>query len=347
MLLGISGCATVPVQDTLPKYTLHGVTYYPLAELCSKKGVIWEYDTYSRTITLRKNQQRSSVRVGDSLAILNGASKKLSHPVDVYRGTIVVPQAFKDKIIDMMAYESVVSQERPFARSRIRKIVVDAGHGGKDPGTVGRTGLKEKDVNLDISRRLAKLLRDEGAEVVLTRSSDVFIPLGKRTEIANNARADLFVSVHSNANRVRSLKGFEAYYISTAAGDLKRALSSSDQMPEVDRVCFSETVPSSVKTILWDMLYTSNRAESIDVAKHICRTVGRNLNSKVLGVKSANFQVLRGTEMPAVLVEIGFLSNPSEEQLLKSTHYRQQVAEALVEGVREYAASYPLQEAKQ
>ncbi|MCX5714512.1 MAG: N-acetylmuramoyl-L-alanine amidase, partial [Candidatus Omnitrophica bacterium] len=106
---------------------------------------------------------------------------------------------------------------------KIKKVVVDAGHGGYDPGAIGRTGLKEKDVNLDIAKRLSNLLRSEGVKVTLTRSSDTFVSLGKRVRLANDSGADLFVSIHSNASRTRSLCGFETYYVSHGVNDSKRA----------------------------------------------------------------------------------------------------------------------------
>ncbi|MDP2753268.1 MAG: N-acetylmuramoyl-L-alanine amidase, partial [Nitrospirota bacterium] len=214
---------------------------------------------------------------------------------------------------------------------------IDAGHGGNDPGAIGRSGLREKDVNLDIAKRLAKLLKDDGVEVIMTRSSDVFIGLSRRCAIANNASADLFISIHCNANRVRSLKGLEIYYITPKVSDLKRAKASAqDGRLNFDSACFLN--PSlELKATLWDMIYTYNRGESIQLARDICRVVGSDSNIRVIGIKGAGFQVLKGAQMPSILIETGFLSNGEEERLLKNGYYRQQIAEAIEQGIKNYA----------
>jgi N-acetylmuramoyl-L-alanine amidase len=233
-----------------------------------------------------------------------------------------------------------------FISSKIKKVVIDAGHGGNDPGTIGRTGLKEKDVNLDIVKRLAKLLRDSGVEVVLTRSYDVFVPLAGRVDIANNSRADLFISIHGNANRVRGLNGFEVYYVTPANNnDIKRALAAAKSAAPVIPGSSFDYISADTKTILWDMLYTFNRSESIKLGRSLCRTVNRDLYCKILGVKAANYYVLKGTRMPGVLIETGFLSNRDEERQLKNPYYRQQIVEAIMRGIVNYVSDYRLAEA--
>ncbi|MBM3244898.1 MAG: N-acetylmuramoyl-L-alanine amidase, partial [Candidatus Omnitrophica bacterium] len=232
---------------------------------------------------------------------------------------------------------TVVRPKGEFPLTSIKKVVIDAGHGGNDPGAIGRTGLREKDVNLDIAKRLSKLLRDEGVEVVMTRSSDVFVSLGRRCSIANNANADLFISIHANANPVRSLNGLEIYYITPKISDSKRAISSAgeDQL-YFDNASFSGK-SLNTKAILWDMIYTYNRAESIGLANQICKSVGHASNVRIIGAKAANFQVLRCTLMPSILIETGFLSNREEETLLKNSFYRQQITDAIMQGIRQYA----------
>ncbi|MGE5197006.1 MAG: N-acetylmuramoyl-L-alanine amidase family protein, partial [Deltaproteobacteria bacterium] len=214
------------------------------------------------------------------------------------------------------------------------------------PGAIGRTGLREKSVNLDIAKRLAKLLSDDGIQVVMTRSTDQFIALERRVDIANSVKADLFISVHSNANRVKGMNGFEVYYFTPRADDTRRALAAAkDSKPDVGGDCFaSDNV--NLKATLWDMVYTSSRAESIDLARSICRSIDNDLDTKILGVKGANFFVLRGARMPAILIEIGFVSNRREEQLLRNGYYRQQIAEAVATGIRNYDRDYAIMGAK-
>jgi len=338
----LSGCATVPVVETLPTYTINGATYFPVVTLCQQKGITWDYDTYSRTITLRKNGHKVNLRVRDNLALVDGNSEHLSNPVDSYHGAVVAPLNFKERLLDVLGREGALVKRVSLVSSGIVKVVVDAGHGGNDPGAIGRSGLKEKDVNLDVAKRLAKLLKDEGVQVVFTRSSDTFIPLPRRVDITNRSGADLFVSIHSNANRVRSMKGFEVYYVSPASSDLKRAVQAAQSANlDVDRSCFASN-SSNLKTILWDMLYGQARAESIELAKDICKTIGKDMDLNVIGVKSANYFVLKGAQMPAVLIEIGFVSNQEEEKMLKNSYYRQQIAEAIYSGIEGYARDYAL-----
>ncbi|MFA6350642.1 MAG: N-acetylmuramoyl-L-alanine amidase, partial [Candidatus Omnitrophota bacterium] len=219
----------------------------------------------------------------------------------------------------------------------IKKVVVDAGHGGYDPGAIGRTGLREKDVNLDLAKKLKRLLEVQGVQVVMTRSSDAYVPLSRRVEIANRSQADLFISVHSNANRTRSLNGFEIYYVSPSANDSKRAINAAQNIPLNLNPDYFASRSTNLKAILWDMIYTDNRAESISLARSICRSIDRDSDTRVIGVKGANYYVLKGATVPAILIEIGFLSNSAEEKLLRNGSYRQQVAVAIVDGVNQYA----------
>ncbi|MFH1440756.1 MAG: N-acetylmuramoyl-L-alanine amidase [Candidatus Omnitrophota bacterium] len=337
----LNGCSTVSSKNSIAVYHINGTSYMPLPVLCAQRGIDWDYDTFTRGITLRKETHKINLAVGQPLIVIDGKSKDLKYPVEFYRGTIVVPVKFKEQVLDLLFKQlSLNSQSarKQKAFLSIKKVVIDAGHGGKDPGAIGRgIGLKEKDVNLDIALRLAEALKKEGIEVIMTRSTDVFIPLKKRVDIANTANADLFISIHANSNRVRSLEGFEVYYISENVSDSKRALSSAENdFLNIDKNCFDHYT-LDLKAVLWDLIYTNSRAESVELAQAICHSVNRNLSAKVLGVKTAAFCVLKGTHMPAVLVETGFLSNRNEESLLKSGSYRQQVADAVFEGVEDYS----------
>jgi N-acetylmuramoyl-L-alanine amidase len=344
----LSGCATVPRGGGLPTYNIKGVTYLSVAQLCNLKGIDWEYDTFAQALTLRKDGHRINLRVGDNMVLVDGVPEYINSPVDIYLGAVVVPSKFKEQVLDVL-YKTPSGRTELAGQtasiSRLRTIVIDAGHGGKDPGTIGKSGLREKDVNLDIAKRLAKMLKDAGVNVIMTRSNDSFVPLSRRAEVANRAKADLFISIHANANRVRSLNGFEVYYVSTKANDSKRAQESARNVAlDLDRSYFAGN-SLTLKAIIWDLLYTYNRAESVELCRSLCRNIGRDLNTKVRGVKNANFQVLRDARMPAVLIEIGFLSNPGEERQLKNNFYRQEVAEALKQGIEDYSRGLPVIEA--
>jgi len=336
-ILCLAGCAGVPKKGEIAAFDINGVTYYPLVRICEQKDIAWEYDTLTRSMTLAYGAHRINLRAGESIALVDGRPVHLSHPVEIYQGTVAVPEKFREQVLDVVFGRPQAAPKAYALSSKLRKVVIDAGHGGVDPGAIGRSGLREKDVNLDIAKRLSLIFAHEGVEVVMTRSTDKFIPLPKRVEITNNSGADLFISIHANANRVRSLNGFEVYYVSPSVSDSKRALSSAKSAPlNLEKAYFSGR-SQTIKAILWDMIYTQSRAESIELSQSICRSMDDSTGVRVIGVKSAGFQVLRGSNLPSVLVETGFLSNSDEECKLKNSYYRQKVAEAVADGVVNYA----------
>lgn len=220
---------------------------------------------------------------------------------------------------------------------KIGKIVIDPGHGGHDTGTIGPNGLQEKDIVLDVSRRLGKLLSVRlGAEVIYTRSDDTFIPLETRTAMANQAGADLFVSVHANSSRDPDARGVETYYLN---------FSSS---PDALEVAARENAVSE-KTIheLQDLVKKIALKEKIEESQEFANDVERSLHSGLAaknpglrdrGVKKAPFIVLIGANMPSILAEISFLSNPTDERKLKTQDYRQRIAESLYRGIAKYVS---------
>jgi len=326
----------MPPREKITTYEINGVSYVSLVPLCERRQVSWDYDTFAKTVILQRGPHKINLRIGDTMVLVDGKTEYLHHPVDIYQGVLVIPLKFKEQVFDsLFKPQYAQTREIPSILS-VKKVVIDAGHGGHDPGAIGRSGLREKDVNLDIAKRLSKLLRDNGVTVIMTRSSDVFVPLERRADIANNAKADLFISIHANANRVRSLSGLEIYYVSPRINDVKRALmTAQDTKLDFDNSCFSHA-SINTKATLWDMIHTYNRGEAIQLAGNICKTAGRNLDTRIIGVKGANFLVLKSTQMPAILVESGFLSNREEEKLLKNGYYRQQIAEAIEQGIKNY-----------
>jgi len=344
LVFSFMGCTTIPVKETLATYNLNGTTYLSLVSLCDSRGIDWQYDTFTRAIALSKESHRINLMVGEALALVDRREVYLKAPVDIYEGMIVVPHKFKEEIVEELFKEKYPPAKAILPIARIRKIVIDAGHGGNDPGAIGRSGLREKDVNLDIAKRLSRLLESSGVNVVLTRNSDRFISLDRRGAIANNSKADLFVSIHSNANRVRSLSGVEVYYVSPSVSDSKRALSSAKTAALNLDSSFFASHSLDLKAILWDMIYTNARGESIELSRYLCRWMRSNLEAKILGIKAARFQVLRDVRMPAVLIEVGFLSNINEERKLKNSYYRQKIAEGIADGIRDYAKKSSLME---
>jgi len=218
-------------------------------------------------------------------------------------------------------------------------IVLDPGHGGRDPGAVGRTGSREKDRTLEISLMVRDLLRIRLPEmrIVLTRSVDEYVSLGARTRIANRNRADLFVSIHCNAAENRSAHGFETYFLSRARTDDARAVEMlENNVLELDEVSAVPDDPLSF--LLADMAQSIFQNQSSHLAGAIQNSFSQAFPvRRDRGVKRAGFYVLRGAYMPAVLVEVGFISNPEEEQWLKSLDFRFKAAQAIVESIVEYS----------
>lgn len=343
LVILISGCVTIPTGENIATYSIGGVTYYPLVTLCDLRGVTLQYDALLRTAYLSKDTQRVSLRVGDVLVLVNNNVMHLNYPVDIYQGTIAVPRQFKEQVFDVLFRQFVSGYRRPGAgKIKLNKVVIDAGHGGNDPGAIGRNGLKEKDVNLDIAKRLSSLLRAEGVQAVLTRSTDKFISLSTRVSIANRSGADLFISIHSNAARSRSLSGFEVYYVAPSVSDSKRAAltARSVSLNLKDAVFSSDT--QDLRVIVWDMIYANSRAESIELARSLCKVMDASIDANILGVKNARFQVLKGITMPGILIEVGFVSNFNEERLLKTANYREKLAAGILEGIRDYSQDMAL-----
>jgi N-acetylmuramoyl-L-alanine amidase len=222
---------------------------------------------------------------------------------------------------------------------KISRIVLDPGHGGKDQGTKGVSGLLEKDLVLDLARRVRALLEERlGSEVVLTRDDDVFIPLEERTAIANRARADLFVSLHANSSPFRLASGPETYYLDFTSSRESMDLAARENASSNKSV-------SDLQDIVKKIALKDKRDESRDFAARMQRALfksqaaGAPGKKRNRGVKAAPFIVLIGAEMPSILVEIGFLSNKLEEGSLKREEYRQSVAEAIYNGLDSYIAS--------
>ncbi len=225
--------------------------------------------------------------------------------------------------------EDSTAERRTF---EIRKVVIDPGHGGVDYGKVGAsTGLMEKDVNLALAMEIKERLEDElGLEVVLTRETDELVELRKRTEIANQAGADLFVSIHCNSWFSERPGGFEAYFLSPARSESARTLARYENAAGGGN---PNEPTGDIDFILWDLVQNKHINESSALAEFVQKAMEERLSIRNRGVKQANFVVLQGAMMPAVLIETAFLSNPAEEQLLADRDFHRQVADGLVEAI--------------
>jgi len=227
----------------------------------------------------------------------------------------------------------------------LRTIVLDAGHGGHDSGAVGPTGLMEKDLVLDVTRRVGKLVDERlGIKVRFTRDTDHFVTLRDRTSFANRERADLFVSIHANAHRETATDGVETYFLSSEATD-----SAARQVAALENGVVQLESPASrgnggktdlVRMILWDLAQSEFQMESSRLAEVVHDSMTQTLRISNRGVKQAGFYVLGGAAMPAILIEIGFVTNPREEKRLKDSRYRDDIARAILTGLTEYKKNW-------
>ncbi|MGA8179270.1 MAG: N-acetylmuramoyl-L-alanine amidase [Desulfobacterales bacterium] len=218
----------------------------------------------------------------------------------------------------------------------VSRIVIDPGHGGKDYGAPGyQRGIYEKDINLKLARRLAKKIREElGCEVIMTRNSDRYLTLEERTAIANTKNADLFISIHTNAARDRRAYGIETFYLNLATDNDAILVAARENATSTKNI-------SDLETILSDLMQNAKINESsrlaVYVQKSMCRYVGDHYSRvRGKGVKQAPFYVLLGAQMPAILIETSFISNPRECQRLNSTAYQDRMSEAIVQGIKKY-----------
>jgi N-acetylmuramoyl-L-alanine amidase len=246
-------------------------------------------------------------------------------------------------VIDVNSRNPLISPKNKIRKNKkfigVRRVVIDAGHGGKDPGATGPGRLREKDVVLDIAKRLGKILReDNGLEVIYTRDKDLFVPLNERTEIANSNGADLFISIHVNASRRRKARGIETYFLNWTNNKEASRVAARE-----NRITFKkmQKVQGDLQMILLDLARDNKSRESKELAFSIQNSIVSNLKKNYRRiedhkVKWALFYVLIGAQMPSVLVETSFISNHEEEKRLSTAKYRGRIAEAIAIGISDY-----------
>ncbi len=221
---------------------------------------------------------------------------------------------------------------------KLGRVIIDPGHGGHDTGTIGPNGLMEKDLVLDVALRLGKLITQQlGADVVYTRSADVFIPLEQRTKIANSEKADLFLSIHANSSPQPAATGVETFYFNLTSDRVGLDLATRENAASTSSI-------SDLNDLLHKAVLVSKLEESREFAQKVQSALAvtsakMNAQSRDRGVRQAPFVVLIGASMPSILAEVGFVSNPHDERLLRRTDQRQKVAEALLKGITEYAST--------
>ena len=344
---------TTPVKDSgmptlkCPSYDIGGITYISLNSLLNAYNLDYQWDGLAKRLTITDGNKAVTFGIGSNIAIVEGADKVMEAPVVMRRSMVVVPRSFASYILsEVYAKEAAGTQRARIVPAKISgysisRIVLDAGHGGKDPGAIGQ-GLVEKEVTLDIVKRVKRYLEGSGIEAILTRDSDVFVSLWKRADIANKQNADFFISIHANAAPSAYAKGFEVFYLSEAVDDSARAIAAAENASlRYESSSFADKRPSTaLEAILRDIEYTEARAESRELAEYIASSATSDLGTKDRGVKGARFYVLKGADMPAILIEVGFVSNRQDAVRLKNSSYREELAKAIARGILGYSKEY-------
>jgi len=346
--LGCLGALVLSVTSCTP--TTKG--YVRADDLAREFGLTVESNPLVGQVALRGQRPGGIVEVvvspGLQAALVNSELRRLRRPTRYLDAEVLVAEELREAIRTAL----LISPRRRLGRL-VRKVVVDPGHGGKDPGAIGAGGLTEKEVNLDVARRLARLLRERGVEVVLTRTSDVFIPLEERSHIANREQPDLFISIHADASPRASAAGVTTYLVrevfkQSGRGTVTpadRARLAAEEAPLNPTHVGVEPAPGDPQLALWQVMLTEYRRESRLLAEAVQRRLPRQTGQPDRGVREATYSVLKWTYTPAVLIEVGFLSNPTWEARLAKPDYREETARAIAEAVfdfdRQLALSLP------
>jgi len=363
--------------DRLPVITKHSREYISLYDITKLTGIDNIFDVVNQKGKLFRKDHYAVYQIGYSVIIIDGKLYKSDYSITRYNGDVLIPTdlflvissvflpeknfikqkdfivsstrtkpAVPDVIIPEKEDPVVIKDDKP-GKEKITFIVIDAGHGGKDPGALGRGKIMEKTITLKLALGLEKYLRGKlpGKKIVLTRKSDVFIELGNRTEIANRLlkknENGLFVSIHINASMFKEVNGYETYFLSqnptnnearaTATLENNVTVFENKDSRKYDDLDYIEAL----------MINTQIQTES----SHLAHIIQENMKKRMTsfpskGVRKADFFVLRGVLMPAVLVEAGYISNPKEAKMLLTDQYQKKIIESVGTGIVQFINDY-------
>jgi len=337
------------ISGYLPYCYLEGkpyVTFRTLADVFKASSKV-EFEDHRLYLNLYDEQ--FIFLLDTSRFSFRNANYNLPYPVFADKGEYYFPLSLVTEQLPLLFQDKVKATGKGLTIAQpkdngIRVIVLDPGHGGKDPGAVGkRLHGQEKDINLSVCLRLKPLLEKElGVKVLMTRTDDRFVSLQDRTKFANDAKADLFICVHTNASRNRASLGAEVYYLSTAKTTEDRAVEALENSVVELFEGGKEAIKKydDLALILSDILQAENLEQSSNLALKILMNINAGTRALDRGVKQANFFVLRGAYMPAVLVEMGFISNAKEEVYLLNEQYQERLARTIFEGIKSFKFRY-------
>ncbi len=307
-----------------------GLKYMPLSQLAFKYGLRHERDPVTGREVFTGNGYQMVVSAGMSSVLVNDELAFLDEAARMVKGNISVPVSNFIRIETMLKNE----HENQLSLNSLKKIVLDPGHGGIFRGAMGRNGTTEKKVNLDISKKLKKLLEKKGIKVIMTRERDVNLApnlnedLQRRVDIANREQPDLFISIHANWCSSPNVRGFEIFYCKNKPVSNYRI--KPDRIGQKD-----DSLDTETKKVLGYILRDEYKNETLDIAQEIKKSF-KKLDTPNRGIKAARFKVIKKTECPSILVEVGFLSNKNSCRRLSDPSYRQKVAKKLFEAIMNY-----------
>jgi len=333
----------------LKETTLASVPYVELEEFCSVFKAVCKQDRTDNRLYLNIYDEQFIFLERSSYYTLKAVSYNMNYPLQRKGERLYLPSTFVNEHLhthfpaQVKLKGNTLQISKPIDNS-VKTIVLDPGHGGKDPGAVGRKlRANEKDINLAVAQKLKVLLEKElGITVLLTREDDRFVSLYDRTRFANEKKADLFISIHSNSSKSTSSKGIETYYLSTAQTSDARAVEALENAVVERFEGGSEAKKKyyDLDFILSDLLQTENLEHSNNMATSVHQNLVMGTQGIDRGVRQANFYVLRGAYMPSILVELGFISNAEEEQLLVNEEYQERLARTIFEGIKRFKFRY-------
>ena len=336
-------------KDHLQIYKFNNSSYFDIHDLARIFEGEIDIEPNSQTINFTVFNKKCRFFFDNKWVKFGNKNYNLFNEIIIKSGNFYIPKYFLKLCVNKFFHEFIVIDKSriivnlaSMEQYLIKRIVIDPGHGGKDPGAVGSyLQLEEKDIVLNIAKKTKELLeKNLDVTVFLTRDKDRFVSLGDRTDFANNHQADLFISIHCNAAYNKKVNGTEVYYLSTAQTDEARAVEAMEN----DAIRFED--PESIKRysdldfILYDMRQNEYLIESSELAEICQKYLVQELNTKDKGVKQANFYVLRGAFMPAILVEVAFLSNKSDEKRLKSDNFQKGSAISIYKSIKKFKEKY-------
>ncbi|MDP8218911.1 MAG: N-acetylmuramoyl-L-alanine amidase [Candidatus Theseobacter exili] len=288
---------------------LNKTLFVPAYSIANTEGFYSKWSEKQKTLILWNDNLTLLFKPTSRLFLANGATRKMDHPAQLIHGMMYLPYSFRKKTLSKVRLDLKNGKlpgkwkENKVSPSKLT-VILDPGHGGPDPGAIGRSGTREKYIVLDIAQRVARILKSKGIHVIMTRKADYFITLWRRAYISKLANADVFVSIHGNAHRKRSVKGIETFYPRNSPG-----ISRKER-------------------------HRHNNSRKL--AKNIQYNLIRQTGSQNRGVKPAGFYVIKNCSIPSALVEVGFLTHAYEERKLRQPSYREIIARGIAIGIIKY-----------